>query len=73
MGVRYNGLFKILIDKGLSKTEFAEKVNISPNTMAKFSKNEYVSLQILIKICNYLDCTLDDIVEVLPSKKSEEF
>ena len=66
MDVSYNRLFKLLIDKNLKKTEFAEKVGISGNTLAKLSSNQNVSLDVLIKICRTLDITLDEIVEVLP-------
>lgn len=68
MDVSYNNLFKLLIDKGLKKTEFAKKVGISQNTLAKLSKNEYVSMEVLIKICRGLGCTLDEMVEILPKK-----
>lgn len=66
MDVCYNGLFKLLIDKGLKKTEFAKKVGISANTLAKLSRNEMVSMEMLVRICRKLECTLDDIVEILP-------
>jgi putative transcriptional regulator len=66
MDVCYNRLFKLLIDKGLKKTEFAKKVGISANTLAKFSRNEMVSMEILVRVCRKLECTLDDIVEILP-------
>ena len=66
MDVCYNGLFKLLIDKGLKKTEFAKKVGISANTLAKLSRNEMVSMEMLVRICRKMECTLDDIVEILP-------
>ena len=66
MDVCYNRLFKLLIDKGLKKTEFAKKVGISANTLAKLSRNEMVSMEMLVRICRKLECTLDDIVEILP-------
>ena len=47
MYVTYSDLFKLLIDKGLNKTEFAREVGISSNTLAKLSKNELVSLEVL--------------------------
>ena len=47
MLVSYNSLFKLLIDKGWNKTEFAREVGISSNTLAKLSKNELVSLEVL--------------------------
>lgn len=62
--VCYNNLFKLLIDKGLKKSEFAKLCNISAPTLSKLAKNEYVSMDILVRICRGLDCTLDDIVEI---------
>lgn len=69
MDVCYNRLFKLLIDKGLKKTEFARKVGIGQNTLAKLSKNEYVSMEVLVKICRGLDCHIEDILEVLKDHK----
>jgi putative transcriptional regulator len=63
--VSYKKLFKLLIDKDLKKTELAKKVGLTPGTLAKLSKNENVSMESLIKICKYLNCTFDDIVEIL--------
>ena len=65
MDVCYNKLFKMLIDKKMKKTMFAKEVGISQNTLAKLSKDENVSLDVLVKICRYLDCTLDDIVDIV--------
>lgn len=70
MDVCYNKLFKLLIDRGLKKTEFAKLAGISANTLAKLSKNENVSMDVLIKICRALDCSLDDIVDILPETKA---
>lgn len=64
--VRYNNLFKLLIDKNFKKSDLAKMCNLSSPTMAKLSKNEYVSMDVLVRICRGLNCTLDDIVEVLP-------
>lgn len=66
MDVSYNNLFKLLIDKGLKKTEFAKMVGISGNTLAKLSRNETVSMDIVIRICRRLNCRIDDIMEILP-------
>lgn len=66
MDVTYKKLFKLLIDKDLKKTEFAKQANISPNTLAKLSKNEFVSMEIMVRICRFLDCTLDDVMEIVP-------
>lgn len=64
MGVSYNKLFKLLIDRKIRKTELASKANISPATLAKLSKDENVSLDVLVRICNVLNCDIGDIVEV---------
>ena len=66
MYVTYSNLFKLLIDKGLNKTEFAREVDISSNTLAKLSKNELVSLEVLVRICRQLDCSLGDVVQLAP-------
>lgn len=70
MHVCYNNLFKLLIDRGWSKTEFAHEVGISSNTLAKLSKNEFVSLEVLVRICQRLDCTLGDVVQLVPHESS---
>ena len=66
MDVCYNRLFKMLIDKGLKKTEFAREVGISANTLAKLSRNEMVSMDVLVRICRKLDCSFDEVVEIIP-------
>ena len=71
MGVRYNNLFKILIDKGLKKTEFAKQVGFSANTLAKLSRNEMVSLDVIVRICNTLGCTVDDVLDIVPCQEPE--
>lgn len=65
MGVSYNKLFKLMIDKKVKKTELAQKANISSNTLAKLSKDEYVSLDVLVKICHVLECNIGDILDIL--------
>lgn len=70
--VRYNNLFKLLIDKNLKKSDLAKMCSLSSPTMAKLSKNEYVSMDVLVRICRGLDCTLDDIVEVIKSSNNPE-
>ncbi len=60
----YTKLWKLMIDKKINKTALRNKLNISSNAMAKLGKNESVQIDILVKICNELECTLDDIVEI---------
>ena len=69
MAVCYNKLWKILIDRGMSKTELIKSAKISTNAMAKLGKNEDVRVNILEKLCTSLDCKLDDIVEFVPDSK----
>ena len=69
MGVSYNKLFKLLIDKGLKRADLLQLTGVSANTMTKFSKNEYVSMEVLVKVCRVLDCDIGDIMEVLPEAK----
>ena len=71
MDISYNKLFKLLIDKGLNKTEFAKEVGISTNTLAKLSRNEYVSMEIIVRICRKMNCKIEEIVEILPSKENQ--
>ncbi|MDD7201681.1 MAG: helix-turn-helix transcriptional regulator [Sphaerochaetaceae bacterium] len=71
MKYNYNRLWKMLIDKGMTKTEMRKQTGISTNVLAKMGKNEPVSMDSLAKICVALDCMLDDIVEISPIKKSE--
>ncbi|RHB07023.1 XRE family transcriptional regulator [Coprobacillus sp. AM42-12AC] len=72
MDVCYNKLFKLLIDKNLKKTDFAKMVGISQNTLAKLSKNEFVSMEVLVKICRGLNCTVDDILDILTERESDK-
>lgn len=67
--VCYNNLFKLLIDKGLKKSELARMCNLSSPTMAKLSKNEYVSMDVLVRICQELDCRIENIMEIRPRNK----
>ena len=63
MKITYTKLWKLLIDKGINKTQLCEKANISTNAMAKMGKNEVVKTETSLKICNTLNCKLDDILE----------
>lgn len=65
MDVCYNKLFKLLIDKRMKKTELRKMTGISPNTLTKLSNNEFVSMEVLVKICRALNCDIGDIVEVV--------
>ena len=70
--VSYKKLFKLLIDRNEKKTEFAANAGISQNTLARMGKNQFISMDLLVKICKYLNCTFDDIVEILPNEEVGE-
>lgn len=69
--VSYKKLFKLLIDKDLKKTEFAAKAGISQNTLARMGKGQFISMELLVRICKYLNCTFDDVVEIINKEKIE--
>jgi len=62
MAVSYNGLWKLLIDKNMKKMDLVEKIGISSSTLAKMSKGEAVSMAIMEKICEELNCDFGDII-----------
>lgn len=64
MEVSYNKLWKLMIDKGMpNKSDLRTLTGIGTNTLAKLSKNQQVSMEVLMKICNNLDCDISDICE----------
>lgn len=63
MAVNYDKLWKMMIDKKINKTQLSERAKITTNEMAKMGKNEIVKTETLLKICNVMNCKLDDIVE----------
>ena len=63
MAICYNKLWKLLIDKGMTKTELRIKAGLTTNALARLGKNESVQVETLYKICNVLECKLDDISE----------
>ena len=64
MKVRYNNLFKLLIDKKMKKTDLAKAAGLTPATLARLSKDEVVSMETIIKICECLDCRIEDVMEL---------
>ena len=66
MSVSYKKLWKLLIDHNMNKSDLAKVAKMSPNTIAKLGKNEQVSLDILVRICEIFKCDIGDIVEIVP-------
>lgn len=60
----YQRLWKLLIDKGMTKTQIRKAAGISTSILAKMGKGEPVAMDTLAKICVAFECTLDDIVEI---------
>lgn len=70
MAASYKKLFKILIDREMKSKELARLANVSPATIAKMKKDgAVVSSEVLVKICTALNCTMDDIVEIVPDNQ----
>lgn len=67
MAIQYNRLWKLLIDLKMKKTELQKAAGVSANVMARLSKDEYVSLESIEKICTALCCNTDDILEFVPN------
>lgn len=60
--ISYNGLWKILIDKNMKKVDLVNNFGMSSSTVAKMSKGESVSMSILIKLCDELECDFGDLI-----------
>lgn len=70
MAASYKRLFKLLIDREMKSKELAEKAGISQATLAKMKKDgATISSDVLVKICTALNCTLDDIMDIIPTKE----
>lgn len=72
MVVSYNGLWKLLIDKNMKRMDLVNRVGISSSTLAKMGKDEPVSLEVLGKICEKLDCDFGDIISYKGQKRDIE-
>lgn len=66
MAVSYDKLWEILKEKNMKKTDLVRATKISTNAMAKLGRNEDVRVGILVKICSYLKCKIDDIMDIIP-------
>lgn len=64
MNVSYIKLWKLLLDKGMKKVDLKEKAGISSSTLAKLGKNEFVSMESIVKICSALHCDIGDVMEI---------
>ena len=69
MAVSYLKLWKLLLDKNMKKTDLIKVANISTTTLAKLSKNQSVSMEVMGRICQALSCDIGEIMEILPDNK----
>lgn len=65
MRISYKKLWVLLIQKDISKATLRKDVGLSTGTMSKLKKGEEVALTVLMRLCDYLDCDIGDICEVL--------
>lgn len=66
MAISYNKLWKLLIDKKMSRADLRRAAGIAPNTMTKLNRDEEVSMTVLIKVCKALNVDIGEIMELLP-------
>lgn len=72
MTISYNGLWKMLIDKNMYKKDLAAELSISSATMAKMGKGESVSMDIMERICIYMNCNIGDIMSFEKEETKED-
>ena len=70
MTVSYKKLWKILIDLDMKKKDLQAKAGISPSSISKLSKNENVSMDVLIKVCTALNVDFGDIMELVTTEEN---
>lgn len=69
MTANYKKLWKLLIDREMKKKELAEKAGISSTSIAKMGRNENITMDVIVKICEALQCDIGDIVELTPDNE----
>ena len=69
MAITYNRLWKLLIDKDMSRVELRDEAQINRSTLAKMGKNQRVSLEVLERICHVLQCDFGQIIEYIDDKR----
>ena len=69
MAFSFNPLWKLLIDKEMTKDQLRKNIGISSSTLAKMRKNENISLDVLDKLCNFFHCQPGDLMEHIPEDK----
>lgn len=65
MSVSYKKLWMLILEKDMKKSEVRIAAGISPSTFSKMNRNEYVAMEVLVKLCKVLDCNIGDIIDVI--------
>lgn len=72
LSISYNRLWKLLVDKKMSKADLRRAAEISPNTMTKLRRDEEVSMTVLKRICEYFSCNIGDICDFVRMEAQNE-
>ena len=72
MAISYNKLWKLLVDKKMSKADLRKAAGIAPNTMTRLRRDEEVTLTVLNKICKTLEVDIGDVMEFIPENNSPD-
>ena len=72
MIISYKKLWKLLIDRDLKKKDLRKMSGISPSTIAKLGRNENINTEVIIKICQALNCDISDMMEIIENKSIDE-
>lgn len=72
MKMSYNRLWKLLIDKEMKKSDLRKVAGVSSSSLAKLGKGENVTTDVILKICSALDCSIEDIMEVVKTEVPDE-
>ena len=68
MKVSYKRLFKLLIDRNMKKKDLQHLAGLSPASISKMAKDEYVSMEVIVKVCAALNVSFEDIMEIVPEE-----
>lgn len=68
MAISYKRLWKLLIDKDMKKRDLEKAAGLSHYTISKLNRGENVTAEVLAKVCIALECTMDDIMEIVPDQ-----
>jgi DNA-binding Xre family transcriptional regulator len=70
--ISYNRLWKLLIDRGINKTQLKQMSGVSTTSIAKMGKGENLNTDVLLKVCVALGCSTDDIMEVVDNQQFKQ-